>query len=107
MHSQHRGVENVTIMDMKYLGSCPAGMKPGAGRSCPTARWSAASSIRSFTARGAGGMSIRFGAALVMAMALAVAAHSARAHHSVAGEFDVRKIIRLNGVVSDVEWANP
>ena len=29
IHSHHRGVENVTIMDMKYLGSCPAGMKPG------------------------------------------------------------------------------
>jgi Family of unknown function (DUF6152) len=52
-------------------------------------------------------MSIRFGAACVMAVALAVAGHSAFAHHSVAGEFDVRKIVKLNGIVSDVEWANP
>jgi hypothetical protein len=52
-------------------------------------------------------MSFRFGAAVVAAGVLAVAAHSALAHHSVAGEFDVRKIVRLNGVVSDVEWANP
>jgi hypothetical protein len=52
-------------------------------------------------------MSIRFGAAFVMAVALAVVGHSALAHHSVAGEFDVRKIVKLNGVVSDVEWANP
>jgi hypothetical protein len=52
-------------------------------------------------------MSIRFGAAVLTVGVLAVAAHSARAHHSVAGEFDVRKIVKLNGVVSDVEWANP
>jgi hypothetical protein len=52
-------------------------------------------------------MSIRFGAAVLTAGVLAVAAHSALAHHSVAGEFDVRKIVKLNGVVSDVEWANP
>jgi hypothetical protein len=52
-------------------------------------------------------MSFRFGAAVVAAGVLAVAAHSALAHHSVAGEFDVRKIVKLNGVVSDVEWANP
>jgi hypothetical protein len=52
-------------------------------------------------------MSFRFGAAVVAAGVLAVAGHSALAHHSVAGEFDVRKIVKLNGVVSDVEWANP
>jgi hypothetical protein len=52
-------------------------------------------------------MTIRFGAAVLTAGVLAVAAHSALAHHSVAGEFDVRKIVKLNGVVSDVEWANP
>ena len=52
-------------------------------------------------------MSFRFGAAVLTAGVLAVAAHSALAHHSVAGEFDVRKIVKLNGVVSDVEWANP
>jgi hypothetical protein len=35
------------------------------------------------------------------------AVHGALAHHSVAGEFDQHKIVKLNGVVSDVEWANP
>jgi len=29
VHSHRDGAEDVTIMDMKYLGSCPAGMKPG------------------------------------------------------------------------------
>jgi hypothetical protein len=29
MHSKQGGTENLTVMDMKYLGSCPAGMKPG------------------------------------------------------------------------------
>jgi hypothetical protein len=29
MHQQKGGGENLTVMDMKYLGSCPAGMKPG------------------------------------------------------------------------------
>jgi Protein of unknown function (DUF3617) len=29
VHSHRDGAEDVTVMDMKYLGSCPAGMKPG------------------------------------------------------------------------------
>jgi Protein of unknown function (DUF3617) len=29
MRSQKGGADGVTVMDMKYLGSCPAGMKPG------------------------------------------------------------------------------
>jgi hypothetical protein len=29
MHEQKGSTENLTVMDMKYLGSCPAGMKPG------------------------------------------------------------------------------
>jgi len=29
MHSHRAGAEDVTVMDMKYLGSCPSGMKPG------------------------------------------------------------------------------
>jgi Protein of unknown function (DUF3617) len=29
MHSHQGGDDSVTVMDMKYLGSCPAGMKPG------------------------------------------------------------------------------
>jgi prepilin-type processing-associated H-X9-DG protein len=51
-------------------------------------------------------MPIRY-AATVLVAALAVAGRVALAHHSVAGEFDVRKIVTLSGVVSDVEWANP
>ncbi|MGC1460444.1 MAG: DUF6152 family protein [Steroidobacteraceae bacterium] len=51
-------------------------------------------------------MAIRY-AATVLGVVLAVAGRAALAHHSVAGEFDVRKIVTLSGVVSDVEWANP
>lgn len=51
-------------------------------------------------------MSLRFGAAVLLAI-VAVAGRNALAHHSVGGEFDVTKMVRLNGVVSDVEWANP
>lgn len=29
MHQQKGSADDVTVMDMKYLGSCPAGMKPG------------------------------------------------------------------------------
>jgi prepilin-type processing-associated H-X9-DG protein len=51
-------------------------------------------------------MAIRH-AALVFVAVVAVAGRAALAHHSVAGEFDVRKIVTLSGVVSEVEWANP
>jgi prepilin-type processing-associated H-X9-DG protein len=51
-------------------------------------------------------MAIRYAATVLVAV-LAVAGPAALAHHSVAGEFDVRKIVTLNGVVSDIEWANP
>jgi prepilin-type processing-associated H-X9-DG protein len=51
-------------------------------------------------------MAIRY-AATALAAVLIVAGRAALAHHSVAGEFDVRKIVTLSGVVSDVEWANP
>jgi len=51
-------------------------------------------------------MAIRSAAAVFVAV-LAMAGSAALAHHSVGGEFDVRKIVTLNGVVSDVEWANP
>jgi Family of unknown function (DUF6152) len=52
-------------------------------------------------------MSIRFYAAVFMAVVGVVAGRYALAHHSVAGEFDTKQIVMLNGVVSDVEWANP
>lgn len=51
-------------------------------------------------------MAIRSAASLLVTV-LAVAGPVAFAHHSVGGEFDVRKIVTLSGVVSDVEWANP
>lgn len=52
-------------------------------------------------------MSIRFATVVLVACVAAGLGQSAVAHHSVAGEFDVRKIVNLSGVVSDVEWANP
>ena len=52
-------------------------------------------------------MAIRFNAAVLLAAALVLAASGAMAHHSVAGEFFIDKTVHLNGVVSDVEWANP
>ena len=50
---------------------------------------------------------MRFGAAVVVAAMTAMAGSAALAHHSVAGEFNVNKIVKLSGVVSEVEWANP
>ncbi|HTT01686.1 MAG TPA: DUF6152 family protein [Steroidobacteraceae bacterium] len=44
---------------------------------------------------------------LLISSALLGVARFASAHHSVAGEFDVHKMVRLNGVVSKVDWANP
>lgn len=46
-------------------------------------------------------------AALALVAVLTVAGPVALAHHSVGGEFDVRKVVTINGVVSDIEWANP
>ncbi len=42
-----------------------------------------------------------------MSVLLVAAGSQAFAHHSVGGEFNVTKTLTLNGVVSDVEWANP
>ena len=41
----------------------------------------------------------------VLAMALGVA--TARAHHSVAAEFDVNKPITFKGTIKKVDWTNP
>ncbi len=43
---------------------------------------------------------------LVCAGCLAAAGPVA-AHHSVAGQFDVRNQLTLNGVITDVDWINP
>jgi len=52
-------------------------------------------------------MSVRYGAAVLAAVGATAAGHVALAHHSVAGEFDVHKMLTLSGVVSQVDWANP
>jgi hypothetical protein len=52
-------------------------------------------------------MAFRYFAAVLVTVLGTIAAGEAIAHHSVAGEFNVNKIVQLNGVVSEVEWANP
>jgi hypothetical protein len=52
-------------------------------------------------------MAIRCGATVLAAVFGAMAGPYALAHHSVAGEFDTKQVVTLNGIVSDVEWANP
>jgi hypothetical protein len=52
-------------------------------------------------------MAIREFAAVLMSVLGTIAGSEVMAHHSVAGEFRVNKVVQLNGVVSDVEWANP
>ncbi|HXS28505.1 MAG TPA: DUF6152 family protein [Steroidobacteraceae bacterium] len=55
--------------------------------------------------------SFRFRAALAAAIVSGASgtfiAPIVAAHHSVGGEFDQHKKLTLNGVVSQVEWANP
>jgi hypothetical protein len=52
-------------------------------------------------------MAFRHFAAVLVTVLGTIAGRAAMAHHSVAGEFNVNKIVQLNGVVSEVEWANP
>lgn len=52
-------------------------------------------------------MAFRHFATVLVAVLVTIAGPVAVAHHSVAGEFNVNKIVQLNGVVSEVEWANP
>jgi hypothetical protein len=49
-------------------------------------------------------MALRYG--LIAAVTLA-AGGIASAHHSLAGQFDVKKTITIEGVVSKVDWVNP
>ncbi len=46
-------------------------------------------------------------APVLLSVLLMLIVRSVPAHHSVAGEFDVHKMLKLKGVVSGVEWANP
>lgn len=41
------------------------------------------------------------------AFLIAVLSLPALAHHSIAGQFDMTKTVRIAGVVSRVEWTNP
>ena len=43
----------------------------------------------------------------VSAAALLAAASSAWAHHAFAAEFDINKPLKLQGVVTEMEWINP
>lgn len=45
--------------------------------------------------------------AVIAMAALLATAPGALAHHSIAGQFDMSKTVRLNGVVSKLEWTNP
>jgi hypothetical protein len=49
---------------------------------------------------------LKMRAALAAALVLVVCGN-ADAHHSLAGQFDVKKTITIVGVVSKVDWVNP
>src|SRR5262245_47782697 len=44
---------------------------------------------------------------LVIIVALLLGVASARAHHSVPGQFDTSKPVTLKGVITKVDWINP
>jgi hypothetical protein len=44
---------------------------------------------------------------LLAAIALVLARVPASAHHSFAAEFDDKKVVKLHGVVTVMEWVNP
>jgi hypothetical protein len=46
-------------------------------------------------------------AAVVLGAVLAMPAAVSVAHHSVAGQFDIKKTVTLKGVISKVDWINP
>ncbi len=43
----------------------------------------------------------------LLACAYLTISATAHAHHSIAGQFDMKTTLRLTGVVSRVDWANP
>jgi hypothetical protein len=46
-------------------------------------------------------------AGVVVIVAFVLAASAAFAHHSVPGQFDTSKPIKLKGVITKVDWMNP
>jgi hypothetical protein len=46
-------------------------------------------------------------AALIMAAVFGTVMSASFAHHSLAGQFDMKKTVTLKGVVSKVDWINP
>jgi len=52
-------------------------------------------------------MQIRNGAPALLGVLSMLALRATPAHHSVGGEFDEHKMLKLTGNVSGVEWANP
>ena len=44
---------------------------------------------------------------VITAVAMALAARPARAHHAFAAEYDEKKVTQLRGTVTKLEWANP
>jgi Family of unknown function (DUF6152) len=49
----------------------------------------------------------RFALASIVTLTLLSAGLPARAHHSIAGQFDMTKTVRLTGVVKRLDWVNP
>jgi hypothetical protein len=47
------------------------------------------------------------GLATALTLLVALIAPVVHAHHSIAGQFDMTKTLRLTGVVSKLEWVNP
>ena len=52
-------------------------------------------------------MSLRRTVLALLSVVSLLALRSTPAHHSVGGEFNVHKMLKLKGVVAGVEWANP
>ena len=44
---------------------------------------------------------------MITAIGLLLAATPVWAHHSFAAEFDDKKVVKLHGVVTEMEWVNP